>query len=162
MPPRSKGSSSKLAELVLGLSFLSLGACRSISGLISIYCCTSLKLFRRLTLARLRRSTKKEREMFKGPRQKRCWIGTELKAAAGVMMLIDFFVLFLFAETWSSLPFSNIVIFCPTDILMDPNSCLQRRIACNEFLHSRTSFLFVTGYLYLCTTQLFIYLVTGF
>ena len=64
-----------------------------------------------------------------------------------------FLYFFLFAKTWvlylsplNKLMTSH-VNFCPLDIGMDPNSRLQRTIACNEFLHSRTSFLLLTGYL---------------
>lgn len=42
LAPRSKGSRSKPAEIVLGLSFPSLGRGRSRRGLISIRCCRSL------------------------------------------------------------------------------------------------------------------------
>ncbi|KDO47617.1 hypothetical protein CISIN_1g0481763mg, partial [Citrus sinensis] len=79
------GSRSKLAEVALGLSFLSLGTGRSRSGLISIRCCKSLRLFRWLRLARLRRCSKGETEMFKGPSTKAVldWELVEAEVAAG-------------------------------------------------------------------------------
>lgn len=47
--------------------------------------------------------------MFKGPSAKAVldWELVEAEVAARVMMLAIFFFLFLFAKTWSSLPFSS-------------------------------------------------------